>query len=195
MNEETTQSVNEQDAQTTTPAGDVDYEALYHKEKKYSQSLRSRAQEAEGKNEKLSLASEEARQSKLIAEGKKDDLIAELSEKNKAMESRLTAIDKAEAKKKATYLESIPEDERPLYENMNIEQLEHFVNKQNKSEVSNPTEVVQGRNAKTYTLDDFNKLPRKDKQSNYTDLLKQYEKSSTTKVKANKYGNTIRNYF
>ena len=101
------------------------------------------------------------------------------------MESRLTAIDKAEAKKKATYLESIPEDERPLYENMNIEQLEHFVNKQNKSEVSNPTEVVQGRNAKTYTLDDFNKLPRKDKQSNYTDLLKQYEKSSTTKVKAN----------
>jgi len=185
MNEETTQSVNEQDAQTTTPAGDVDYEALYHKEKKYSQSLRSRAQEAEGKNEKLSLASEEARQSKLIAEGKKDDLIAELSEKNKAMESRLTAIDKAEAKKKATYLESIPEDERPLYENMNIEQLEHFVNKQNKSEVSNPTEVVQGRNAKTYTLDDFNKLPRKDKQSNYTDLLKQYEKSSTTKVKAN----------
>ena len=58
MNEETTQSVNEQDAQTTTPAGDVDYEALYHKEKKYSQSLRSRAQEAEGKNEKLNESKE-----------------------------------------------------------------------------------------------------------------------------------------
>ena len=77
MAEETTQ-VEEQDAQTMSPDGDVDYEALYQKEKKYSQSLRSRAQEAESKNEKLSVRAEEDRQAKLIAEGKKDDLIAEL---------------------------------------------------------------------------------------------------------------------
>ena len=34
MAEETTQ-VDEQDAQATAPEGEVDYEALYHKEKKY----------------------------------------------------------------------------------------------------------------------------------------------------------------
>ena len=54
MAEETTQ-VEEQDAQPMSPDGDVDYEALYQKEKKYSQSLRSRAQDAESKNDKLSL--------------------------------------------------------------------------------------------------------------------------------------------
>ena len=72
MAEETTQ-VEEQDAQPMSPDGDIDYEALYQKEKKYSQSLRSRAQDAESKNDKLSVRAEEDRQAKLIAEGKKDD--------------------------------------------------------------------------------------------------------------------------
>ena len=34
MAEETTTQVEEQDVQTTTPEGEVDYEALYQKEKK-----------------------------------------------------------------------------------------------------------------------------------------------------------------
>ena len=117
MAEETTQ-VDEQDVQTATPEGDVDYEALYHKEKKYSQSLRSRAQDAESKNEKLSLKSEEDRQAKLIAEGKKDDLIVELREKTKNMESELSVFRQQMETKKDSLLQSIPEDDRVHYESL-----------------------------------------------------------------------------
>ena len=100
MAEETTTQVEEQDVQTTTPEGEVDYEALYQKEKKYSQSLRSRAQDAESKNDKLSLKAEEDRQAKLIAEGKKDDLITELKEKTKTLESKLVMFEKQDAAKR-----------------------------------------------------------------------------------------------
>ena len=116
MAEETTNTtVDEQDVQATPPEGDVDYEALYHKEKKYSQSMRSRAQNAEGQSEKLSLQAEEERQGKLIAEGKKDDLISELKEKTKAMESELSVFKKQDADKRESLLESIPEDDRVHY--------------------------------------------------------------------------------
>ena len=114
MAEETTQ-VEEQDAQPMSPDGDVDYEALYQKEKKYSQSLRSRAQDAESKNDKLSVRAEEDRQAKLIAEGKKDDLIAELREQNKAMESKLGVFEKQVATQRESLLEAIPEEERVHY--------------------------------------------------------------------------------
>ena len=78
MAEETTNTtVDEQDVQATTPEGDVDYKALYHKEKKYSQSMRSRAQDAEGGLDKLSLEKEKDRQAKMIAEGKQSEVIQE----------------------------------------------------------------------------------------------------------------------
>jgi len=186
MAEETTNTtVDEQDVQATTPDGDVDYEALYTKEKKYSQSLRSRAQDAEGQNEKLSLKAEEERQGKLIAEGKKDDLIAELKEKTKTMESRLTVFEKQEADKRETLLENIPEDDRVHYENMNIKQLEHFVNQLQSPDVSNPAEAVQGRTNANYNIDSFMGENDNYKRENFGDIVKNYERKATNKVKVN----------
>ena len=182
MAEETTQ-VDEQDVQTATPEGDVDYEALYHKEKKYSQSLRSRAQDAESKNEKLSLKSEEDRQAKLIAEGKKDDLIVELREKTKNMESELSVFRQQMETKKDSLLQSIPEDDRVHYENMNLEQLEHFVNKMQANNVSNPAEAVQGRVNSNVNLESFMKEDEKFRRSNFGDILKAYDRKSTRKTK------------
>ena len=184
MAEETTQ-VDEQDAQTTAPEGDVDYEALYHKEKKYSQSLRSRAQDAESKNDKLSLQSEESRQAKLIAEGKKDDLIAELKERQKTMEGKLSAYEKQEMAQRESLLESIPEDERVHYENMNLEQLRHFVRRQQAPDVSNPAEAVQGRTNTNVNLDSFMTNDEKFRRDNFGDLIKAYDRKSTRKQKVN----------
>lgn len=182
MAEETTQ-VEEQDAQTMSPDGDVDYEALYQKEKKYSQSLRSRAQEAESKNEKLSVKAEQDRQAKLIAEGKKDDLIAELREQNKAMESRLSVFEKQVAAQRESLLEAIPEDERVHYENMNLEQLRHFVRQKQAPDVSNPAEAVQGRTNQNVNLDTFMTNDDKFKRQNFGELLKAYDRKSTRKQK------------
>ena len=184
MAEETTQ-VDGQDVQTTTPEGDVDYEALYQKEKKYSQSLRSRAQDAESKNDKLSLQSEESRQAKLIAEGKKDDLIAELKERQKTMEGKLSAYEKQEMAQRESLLESIPEDERVHYENMNLEQLRHFVRRQQAPDVSNPAEAVQGRTNTNVNLDSFMTNDEKFRRDNFGDLIKAYDRKSTRKQKVN----------
>ncbi len=182
MAEETTQ-VDEQDAQATAPEGEVDYEALYHKEKKYSQSLRSRAQEAESKNDKLSMKSEEDRQAKLIAEGKKDDLIAELKERNKVMESELNGYKKQETAQRETLLESIPEEERVHYENMNLEQLRHFVKQSQNPNVSNPAEAVQGRTNTNVNLDSFMREDEKFRRENFGDMLKAYDRKSIRKTK------------
>ncbi len=180
MAEETTQ-VDEQNVQATAPEGDVDYEALYQKEKKYSQSLRSRAQDAESKNDKLSVKSEEDRQAKLIAEGKKDDLIAELRERNKSMETKLTGYEKQEMAQRETLMESIPEEERVHYENMNLEQLRHFVRQSKAPDVSNPAEAVQGRTNTNVNLDNFMQEDEKFRRTNFGDILKAYDRKSARK--------------
>ena len=185
MTEETTTQVDGQDVQTTTPEGDVDYEALYQKEKKYSQSLRSRAQDAESKNDKLSLESEEARQAKLIAEGKQDDLIAELKEKTKTMEDRLVTFEKQETAQRDSLLEAIPEEERVHYQNMNLEQLQHFVKQAQPSDVSNPAEAVQGRTNSNVSLDSFMQNDDKFRRENFGDIVKAYDRKATTKTKVN----------
>ena len=184
MAEETTK-VDEQEVQATAPEGDVDYEALYHKEKKYSQSLRSRAQDAESKSDSLSHKAEEDRQAKLIAEGKKDDLIAELKERSKEMESRLTVFENQEAAKKETLLEAIPEDERVHYQSMNLEQLEHFVRQSQPSDVSNPAEAVQGRTNSNVNLDNFMENDEKFRRDNLGDIVKAYDRKSTRKQRIN----------
>jgi len=185
MSEETAINVDGQDAQATPPEGDVDYEALYHKEKKYSQSLRSRAQDAEGQSEKLSLKAEEERQAKLIAEGKKDDLIAELMEKNKAMDERLSVFDKQDAEKREAIMEKIPEEDKVHFENMTLQQLEHFSKQGQSPEVSNPAEAVQGRTRSSYDMDSFLGESDDFKRKNYVDIVRSYEKKATNKVKVN----------
>jgi hypothetical protein len=179
--EQTTLNVDGQNAQTTSPDGDVDYEILYQKEKKYSQSLRSRAQEAETKNGDLSLKAEDDRQAKLIAEGKKDDLIAELSERNKAAEADLSGYRKEEALKKESLLESIDEKDRVYYENMTLTQLEHFVSQSQSPDVSNPAVAVQGRTNADFSIDSFMKENDKFKRENYGDILKSYTQKASNK--------------
>ena len=121
MSEDTSTNV-EQSAQTTEADSNVDYKTLYHQEVKNSKSQRGRKQELELKMEQLELKSEEDRQAKMIAEGKKDELLQEQSSRLKALEKELGSFKQAEDSQKAKLLEQIPEDNRMYYENMNIEQ-------------------------------------------------------------------------
>ncbi len=190
MAEETTNTtVDEQDVQATTPDGDVDYKALYHKEKKYSQSMRSRAQDAEGGMDKLSLEKEEDRQAKMIAEGKQSEVIQEQAALIKEQAKSIAKFDKQDADKKSEYLEkiyeTIPEDDRGVYEIMNLKQLEHFVNQSKSPDVSNPAEAVQGRTNVNYSLDSFMSETDQYKRENFGDIVKNYEQKATNKVKVN----------
>ena len=99
MSEETQNTV-EQSAQTTEADSNVDYKALYHQEVKNSKSQRSKKQELESKMEKLELKSEEDRQAKMIAEGKKDELLQEQSARIKEMERNWERLNRLKKPKK-----------------------------------------------------------------------------------------------
>ena len=190
MAEETTNTtVDEQDVQAMTPEGDVDYKALYHKEKKYSQSMRSRAQDAEGGMDKLSLEKEEDRQTKMIAEGKQSEVIQEQAALIKEQAKSIAKFDKQDADEKSNLLEkiyeTIPEDDRGVYEIMNLKQLKHFVKQSQSPDVSNPAEAVQGRSNVNYSLDSFMGETDQYKRENFGDILKNYDRKATNKVKVN----------
>ena len=185
MSQETENNV-EQPAQTTEADSNVDYKALYHQEVKNSKSQRSKKQELESKMEKLELKSEEDRQAKMIAEGKKDELLQEQSARIKEMEKELGAFKQVQEAQKAKLLEEIPEEDRVHYENMNLQQLEHFVNQTQSPDVSNPSQAVQGRSNVNFDMDSFFKQPDSSKRDNFGEIIKQYESkagSSNQKVK------------
>ena len=183
---EETQNTVEQSAQTTEADSNVDYKALYHQEVKNSKSQRSKKQELESKMDKLELKSEEDRQAKMIAEGKKDELLQEQTARIKEMEKELGTFKQVEETQKAKLLEEIPEEDRVHYESMNLQQLEHFVKQTQSPDVSNPSQAVQGRTKINYDLDSFMKEPDNVKRDNYQNILKAYEnKAGSSKQKVN----------
>jgi hypothetical protein len=176
MSEDTSTNV-EQSAQTTEADSNVDYKTLYHQEVKNSKSQRGRKQELESKMEQLELKSEEDRQAKMIAEGKKDELLQEQSSRLKALEKELGSFKQAEDSQKAKLLEQIPEDDRMYYENMNIEQLQHFLSK-SAAQTVNPPEAVQGRSVVDSNMNDYMKKDTKYQRDNYAAVLQKYAKNS-----------------
>ena len=68
---------------------------------------------------------------------------------------------------------------------MNIKQLEHFVNQLQSPDVSNPAEAVQGRTNANYNIDSFMGENDKYKRENFGDIVKNYERKATNKVKVN----------
>ena len=185
MSEETAINVDGQDAQATPPEGDVDYKVLYHKEVKNSQSLRSRAQNAEGEKETLTLEAEEARQAKMIAEGKKDDVIAELKKKVKEQDERISVFDMQDAEKREAIMEKASDEDKAHFENMTLKQIEYFTKQGQSPEVSNPAEAVQGRTRSSYDIDSFMGESDEFKRKNYGDIVRSYEKKASNKIKVN----------
>ena len=99
------------------------------------------------------------------------------------MEGRLSAFEKQVEAQRESLLELIPEDERVHYQNMNLEQLQHFTKKAQAPEVSNPTEAIQGRTNTNYDLDTFMQNDDKYKRSNFSDLIKAYDRKSVKKTR------------
>lgn len=185
MAEETQTNV-EQSAQTTEADSNVDYKTLFHQEVKNSKSQRSKKQELESKMDKLELRSEEDRQAKMIAEGKKDELLQEQIAENKVLKEENAAFKQVEETQKTKMLEEIPEEDRVQYKNMNLQQLEYFVKQTQSPDVSNPSQAVQGRTNINYDLDSFMKEPDNVKRENYQNILKAYEnKAGSNKQKVN----------
>ena len=172
----------EQDVQATKPEGDVDYKALYYEEIQGRKKERGKRQGLETELDKIKSKADEERQLKMIAEGKKDDVISEQTDKLKKYESRLAEYDKQESAQREVLLENIPEDERVHYEKMDLIQLQHFVGKDQSASTSNPPQAVQGRSNVNLDIEGFMGQSVSKQRDSYTDLVKQYAAKSRNKA-------------
>ena len=171
-----------QDVQATEPEGGVVAKALYYEEIQGRKTERKKRQGLEAELETVKSRADEERQLKMIAEGKKDDVIAEQSEKLKIYEARISKYDKQDAAQREVLLESIPEDERVHYDKMDLIQLQHFVGKDQTASTSNPPQAVQGRSNVNLDLDSFMDQSVGKQRSSYNDLVKQYAAKSRNKA-------------
>ena len=171
-----------QDVQATEPEGGVVDKALYYEEIQGRKKERKKRQGLEAELETVKSRADEERQLKMIAEGKKDDVIAEQSEKLKIYEARISKYDKQDAAQREVLLESIPEDERVHYDKMDLIQLQHFVGKDQTASTSNPPQAVQGRSNVNLDLDSFMDQSVGKQRSSYKDLVKQYAAKSRNKA-------------
>ena len=172
----------EQDVQATEPEGGVVDKALYYEEIQGRKKERKKRQGLEAELDKIKSKAEEERQLKMIAEGKKDDVISEQAEKLKKYEARLSEYDKQESAQREVLLESIPEDERVHYEKMDLIQLQHFVGKDQAASATNPPQAVQGRSNVNLDLDSFMDQSVGKQRSSYKDLVNQYAAKSRNKA-------------
>ncbi len=172
----------EQDVQATEPEGGVVDKALYYEEIQGRKKERKKRQGLEAELEAVKSRADEERQLKMIAEGKKDDVIAEQSEKLKVYEARIAKYDKRDAEQREVLLENIPEDERVHYEKMDLIQLQHFVGKDQSASTSNPPQAVQGRSNVNLDIEGFMGQSVSKQRDSYTDLVKQYAAKSRNKA-------------
>ena len=100
---------------------------------------------------------------------------------------KLAKFDKRDEEKKAKLLEQIMEhnsdEDKEHYEKMDLTQLEHFVEKEQTPDVSNPGQAVQGRTSTDLSVDSFLKENESFKRDNFSDMVRNYDKTSSQKVR------------
>lgn len=105
--------VMEQDAQTESSVDGTDYRESFNQEKAYSQKMRARAQQAEAELQKLKARNKKIEEDSLIEQNK----YKELWEKDKTDAEWARGFKKTQ---RAKLLDSLPEDKREKFENMNL---------------------------------------------------------------------------
>ena len=128
-------------ADDAPPAGgdngkDLDFEALYRKEIKDNQNLRTRAQDAEKLNEQnnkdaAAFTLKRLEEDKQFKEANEilTGTVTALETENADYKGKFKVIADAETKERETLIEKLPEDDRALYEGVTLPNLRQIVAK------------------------------------------------------------------
>ena len=139
MSEETqvaTETVSEGSTQASTNES-TDNSGLIAESKKY----RKRSQDAEARLAELEAKMAKEEELKMIAEGKKDELIERYQNDNKTLLNKANRWDSYEENRRQSLLEQHPEDDRATLVDLPLDTLEYVTNKINSSKANAP-EVV-----------------------------------------------------
>ena len=144
MSEETKVTTETASEETTTETTqDSSNEKLIAESKKY----RNRAQEAEAREAKLKSKLEKIEEDKMMADGKKDELIAKYQTEIESLTANANKWNSYEESKKSSLLEKHPESEREKLSNLDLNTLEYLTEKINTAKANAPEVAGNPRKA------------------------------------------------
>ena len=166
-----TETVSESSAIETTQ--DSSNEQYIAESKKY----RKRAQDAETRLGKLEKSLARAEESKLKEKEEFKTLYEKASSKVESLTTNAEKWTKYEETKRASLLESHPEEDREHLSNLDLETLEYVTNKINDKKPNVPEVAGLTRKSEPQVkLEDFQNMSKQDKQKNWANFIDQYKK-------------------
>ena len=152
-----------QEAQTEKP----DVGALIAESKKY----RSRAQDAEARIAKMEKSMAKAEETKLKEKEDFKSLYEKVSSENESLSSVADKWTKYEETKRASLLESHPEEDRESLANLPLDTLEFVTNKINNVQNKQNAKEVVGRTKNVVTTKPFSEMTEAEKRQWHKDVM------------------------
>ena len=171
MSEEKTTTTTE--AVSESPVTEAEQSSSTDQHIAESKKYRKRAQDAEARLAEYEDSAKKAKESKMIEEGKKDEVITNLiaeRDKFKASHEKLSSY---EQKRMATMLEKHPEEDREQLSKLDLETLEYVTNKINNIKPNAPE--VAGNARKKGLEKPYSEMTEKEKKENWGTILQQYK--------------------
>ena len=141
-NSQVTNETTEQAVQTTEPDESVDYKNLYLQEVQNAKKLRKRSQDAEKKVSSYDSKVEEQRISHLKKNEEYKTLADELQQKLDTVSPYKEKWETHESQRRESLLSKVPEADRELLKEKDLQTLEYIVSKQEESKPINPQTTV-----------------------------------------------------
>ena len=168
----TTETVSESPA-TEAPQSSPNDE-LIAESKKY----RKRAQDAETRLAKLEKTLAKAEEAKLKEKDDFKALYEQVSSKNESLTANAEKWSKYEEAKRASLLESHPEEERETLSKLDLETLEFVTNKINNTKANAP-ELVGHPRQKVEPAKNWAEMDAKERRDNWGDIVKGFNNKNT----------------
>ena len=162
-----TETVSESTATETNQISPND--ELIAESKKY----RKRAQDAETRLAKLEKSLAKAEESKLKEKEEFKTLYEQASSKVEGLTANAEKWGKYEEAKRASLLESHPEEDRENLSKLDLETLEYVTNKINNTKPNAPETLGHAR--KTMPEKPFSEMTKQEKKDNWASIIKQYK--------------------
>ena len=176
QNSDTKPAVNENDANQPADTGNVNPDSVpYARFNELSKNNKKLQEQMDSINTER----EDARVKRMEEEGKTKELYSELQVKNKALEEKNSYYQGLEEQERESLLSQIPDGERAIYEDLSTLKLrahvENIAKLQNvRTDKSAP---LRGNNLGIKHDSDVWKMDQKDRQKNWSDVIKHFKKS------------------
>ena len=168
----TTETVSESPVAETTQ--DSSNEQYIAESKKY----RKRAQDAETRLAKLEKTLAKAEEAKLKEKEDFKALYEQVSSKNESLTANAEKWSKYEEAKRASLLESHPEEERETLSKLDLETLEFVTNKINNTKANAP-ELVGHPRQKVEPVKNWAEMDAEERRDNWGDIVKGFNNKNT----------------